>query len=88
MTHPTTPAIHSPDDAAIFAAARHALDQCPQVPGTVRVHLDHGIATLTGGVRSSRERVAAEDTVRNIPGVQGLVNKITVEPDDVLRRTS
>lgn len=63
-------------DADIFTAARSALDLRPNVPGTVRVHVDRGIATLTGSVRLPSERAEAEDAVRHVDGVQRVVNSI------------
>ena len=53
--------------------ARH-----PGIPGTVRVHLNQGIATLTGSVRLPAERVEAEEAVRQVSGVHQIVNDITV----------
>jgi hypothetical protein len=55
-----------------------ALDERPSIPATVRVHIDDGTAWLTGTVRLTSERVEAEDVVRQIPGVQRIVNKIAV----------
>ena len=65
-------------DAEIFAEARNALDCRPSIPGTVHVHVDDGVATLTGNVRLASERAEAEDVVRHVRGVQRVVNEITV----------
>lgn len=65
-------------DADIFAAARHALDVRPNVPSTVRVHVDHGSVTLTGSVRLPSEREEAEVAVRDIEGVGRVINEISV----------
>jgi len=65
-------------DADIFTEARNALDRHPGVPGTVRVHLNQGVATLTGSVRWPAERAEAEEAVRQVSGVQRIVNNITV----------
>lgn len=65
-------------DAEIFADARLALDRQPNVPSTVRIHVEHGNATLTGSVRRVAERNEAEDAVRGVPGVVRVVNDITV----------
>ena len=65
-------------DAEIFVEARHALDQRRTVPTTVRVHVDHGVATLTGSVRLAVQRSEAEDVVQHIAGVQRIVNDIVV----------
>jgi osmotically-inducible protein OsmY len=63
-------------DAEIFAQARNALDRHPLIPATVRVHIDDGIAWLTGTVRRTSERTEAEDVLQEVPGVQRVVNKI------------
>jgi osmotically-inducible protein OsmY len=65
-------------DADVFVEARNALDRCPAVPGTVRVHVDSGVATLMGSVRLPSERADAEEAVRHVDGVRRLVNDITV----------
>jgi osmotically-inducible protein OsmY len=65
-------------DAEIFAEARKALDDCPSIPATVRAHVDGGVVWLTGIARRRSERAEAENVVRRVPGVQQIVNKITV----------
>ena len=65
-------------DSEIFVDARRALDRNPHVPGSVHVHVEHGIATLTGTVQSPAERADAEDTVRPVEGIQRLVNDLVV----------
>jgi len=65
-------------DAEIFAEARHALDERPTIPATVRLHVDRGVVTLTGSVRLTSQQLAAAEVVRRIPGVRRLVNDIVV----------
>ena len=65
-------------DSDIFIEARHALDQCANVPATVRVHVDEGTVTLTGTARLPSERAEAAHVVRDVAGVQRIVNHITV----------
>jgi osmotically-inducible protein OsmY len=65
-------------DPDIFAAARKALDDDPRIPQDVRVHVDRGTVTLTGTVRWPHERSEAEAIVRQLEGVRGIVNDITV----------
>jgi signal transduction protein with GAF and PtsI domain len=65
-------------DAEVFAEARTALDQRPSIPATVRVHVNDGVAWLTGTVRLAAERAEAEETVRAVRGVARVVNEITV----------
>ena len=69
---------HQRPDPEIFAEARLALDRSPGVPATVHIHVDKGTATLTGSVRFPAERAQAEDAVRNVKGIQRLLNNITV----------
>jgi osmotically-inducible protein OsmY len=76
-------AAHSPraphrTDSEIFVDARRALDRNPRVPASVHVHIEHGIATLSGTVQLAAERADAEDTVRPVEGIQRLVNDIVV----------
>lgn len=67
-----------PSDAKIFADARVALDNQPTVPGTVHVHVDDGVATLTGTVRRPAERRTAEQAVRHVDGVRAVIDLVTV----------
>ena len=75
---PITQTTRARSDADIFVDARRELDQRRTVPGTVRVHVDHGTVTLTGSVQLAFERSEAEDAVRQIDGVQRVVNDIVV----------
>ena len=65
-------------NAEIFVAVRHALDECPAVPGTVRVYVDDALVILTGTVRRLFEAQEAEEAVRPMVGVRRLVNDIVV----------
>jgi osmotically-inducible protein OsmY len=62
----------------MFAEARNALDRRPTIPATVRVHVAHGTATLTGTVRLTSESAEAEDVVRGVAGIEHVVNRINV----------
>lgn len=64
--------------AAVFGKARKALDDCPTVPGTVRVHVEDGLVTLTGTVERPSQRADAEHAVRPAIGERRLLNKIIV----------
>ena len=64
--------------ATVFVEARKRLDDCPTVPGTVRVHVEDGTVTLTGSVQRPSERADAEQVVRPVVGDRRLVNHITV----------
>jgi hypothetical protein len=65
-------------DAAVFAAARKRLDDCPTVPGTVRVHVDGNVVTLTGTVQHASHRADAEHVVRPVIEARRLLNNIVV----------
>ena len=67
-------------DAVVFAKARKGLDDCPTVPGTVRVHVEDGIVTLTGSVQRLSQRADAERVVRPVIAGRRLVNNILVMP--------
>ena len=67
---------HRRSDPDVFSAVRKALDDRPDVPHEVRVHVDRGMVTLTGSVQWPRERSAAEDVVRRVDGVLRVVNNI------------
>jgi osmotically-inducible protein OsmY len=65
-------------DPEMFAEARSALDRCPRIPATVRVHVEKAVATLTGTVRLASESAEAEDIVRRVTGIERVRNKINV----------
>ena len=81
-------ASHMPDtnDAAAFAAARKRLDETPEVPGTVRVHVVNDVVTLTGTVERPSQRADAERAIRPVIGSRRVLNNVTVitdrAPDD------
>lgn len=74
---PAATATHRPD-AEIFVDARHALDERPAVPATVHVHVNNGVATLTGSVRFASQQLEAEEAIRHVRGLRRLVNDIVV----------
>ena len=78
MTRRSKSSVALQTDADVFVAARRALDERPNVPPEVRVHVEHGYVTLTGSVRWPAEREEAEDIVRQVPGVQAVINNIVV----------
>lgn len=66
------------NDAAAFAAARKCLDESPEVPGTVRVHVVDDVVTLTGTVERPSQRADAERAIRPLIGSRRVVNSISV----------
>lgn len=70
-------------DAEIAEAAAHALNWSAAVPNAVKAVVKDGWVTLHGAVSWRYERVAAERAVRDLQGVRGLTNLITVEQQPV-----
>jgi osmotically-inducible protein OsmY len=70
-----------PSDADIAQAAVNALQWNVLVPDDqIKVKVEHGWITLKGEVAYDYERRAAERAVRNIPGVRGISNLVTIRP--------
>lgn len=68
-------------DTDIAHAALNALAANVMVPvRKIQVQAEHGWLTLTGTVGWGFEREAAEDAVRYLVGVKGVVNRIEVAP--------
>ena len=65
-------------DGDIFGEARSALDRRLDIPQAVHVHVTGGVATLTGVVHSPTEQMLAEETVRRVPGVRQVLNRMTL----------
>jgi osmotically-inducible protein OsmY len=69
------------DDQDVARAAVEALNWNVWVPkGAIKVVIDKGWITLNGKVHYDYQRRAAENAVRNLTGVRGVSNHITVEP--------
>jgi osmotically-inducible protein OsmY len=77
---PAVPASVGPGrtDGDIFGEARSALDRRLDIPQAVHVHVAGGVATLTGVVHTPGEQARAEDTVRRVPGVRQVLNRMTL----------
>jgi len=70
------------DDSAIARAALNALSSTRAGPqDQVRVTVDHGRVTLDGEVKSHEQKREAEEAVRPLVGVTGLVSRIAIVPD-------
>jgi osmotically-inducible protein OsmY len=78
---PPLPAQRS--DAQIAEAAAHALSWNVAVPAVVKAVVKNGWVTLHGAVSWRYERVAAERAVRDLQGIRGLTNLITVDQQPV-----
>lgn len=69
------------DDSEIAQAIAHVLDWDVQVPeGKVHAQVSHGWVTLDGEVEYEYQRREVERMVRNVRGVVGVSNLITVTP--------
>ena len=66
------------NDGDIFGEARAALDQHPDIPSAVHVHIAGGVATLTGVVHWPGEQALAVETVRHVNGVRQVINRMTL----------
>jgi len=71
----------STTDSQIEDAAKASYNYRTVLENHVRVSVKDGVVTLRGTVPSSDEKALAEDTVNNLPGVMGVVNKIKVESE-------
>jgi len=70
------------EDPAIAEAVGLALASTARVPADrVKVTVEQGLVTLEGEVKQQLQKKAAEDAVRPLRGVTGLVSRITVAPD-------
>jgi osmotically-inducible protein OsmY len=68
-------------DVEIAEAAMGALAWSPAIPrDRVKVRVDKGWVTLEGKVDWQFQREAAEDTVRQLAGVRGVANLVSIEP--------
>jgi osmotically-inducible protein OsmY len=75
------PSGHERTDAAIAAAAEHALEWHVLVPED-KIHpmVERGWVTLNGEVEWEYQRSAAEVAVRDLLGVAGVTNRVVLKP--------
>ncbi|MFS2116544.1 MULTISPECIES: BON domain-containing protein [Herbaspirillum] len=67
-------------DSEIAAAARHAIEWNALLPKEgIQIKVEHGWITLSGQVRFDHQREAAEQALRNLFGLIGISNLITVQ---------
>ena len=76
--HPT--GIFERTDSDIAQAVVNSLRWHVWVPSHVQATVEDGWVTLTGCVTWGFQRNSAGDTVRYLPGVKGVSNKITLKP--------
>lgn len=68
-------------DTNIAKLVRQALDAHAELPrGTAVIHVEDGLVTLNGNVRSAEERFLAENVASHCRGVTAVVNRLTVDP--------
>jgi hyperosmotically inducible periplasmic protein len=70
----------SDTDRKIEEAAMASYNYRTVLQGKVDVKADNGVVTLTGTVPENNQKVLAEDTVTDLPGVVSVTNQITVVP--------
>jgi osmotically-inducible protein OsmY len=73
------PGDHVRDDADIAQAAAMALSWHSDLPDNIQVTVSNGWITLSGTVDWQFQRTEAENAVRNIRGVRGVINNITLK---------
>ena len=79
------PALHVRNDEDIARAAVNALEWDVWVPTTlIKVKVDNGWITLDGEVDYKYQQTAAEEAVRNLVGVRGVINMINLKKPAVL----
>ena len=71
----------SATDGQIEDAAKASYNYRTVLEDRVNVAVKDGVVTLTGTVPDRDQKTIAEDTVSNLPGVTGVVDKINVEPE-------
>ena len=67
-------------DSDIAEAVVNSLRWHVWIPSHVQATVENGWVTLTGCVTWGYQRNSAEDSVRYLPGVKGISNKITLKP--------
>lgn len=75
------PASAQRTDADIAAAARQALEWDVTIPADeIKITVASGVVTLKGEVEWQYQKGDAERVVRNLAGVRGVINLLTVRP--------
>ncbi len=75
------PGIDKRPDEEIVKAARHALTWNASIPSeNIRVMAENGWVTLSGDVEWDYQKRAAENAVRDLIGIKGVVNLIELNP--------
>jgi osmotically-inducible protein OsmY len=67
-------------DEDIARTAIYHLEWHHSVPDTVKVKVTDGVVTLEGTADWQYQREAAEDAVRPLKGVKGVIDQITIKP--------
>jgi osmotically-inducible protein OsmY len=75
------PESHLRTDSDIAVAVQNALSWDVLIPTTVKGKVEDGWITLEGPVTWNYQREAAELAVRNLVGVVGVFNAITIKPE-------
>ena len=75
-------------DSDIRQAVLDELEWEPSIQSAnLKVEVKHGVATLTGDVKSYFERWIAENVVRRVSGVKGLNNEVQVSLEDAHKKS-
>jgi osmotically-inducible protein OsmY len=66
------------DDDDIYDKVNRKLNDDADVHGRIKIEVKNAVVTLTGSVGTEKVRAKAEKTVRKVPGVKDVVNKLVV----------
>ena len=81
VTLPVASFASSSTDGKIEDAAKASYNYRTVLDDRVTVKSNDGVVTLTGTVQDKSDKVLAEDTVCNLPGVTSVNNMIAVKPE-------
>jgi osmotically-inducible protein OsmY len=73
------------NDADIALQAARAFNLRISLPHTVQAVVHNGVVTLTGTVATLFQRAVAENAVRHVAGVKGVINRIEGKPSATTR---
>lgn len=77
------PASMARKDEDIAQAAVRAFEWDIEIPDTVKIKVEQGWVTLEGEVRWQYQKAATDRAVRNLKGVRGVTNLISIKPPAV-----
>lgn len=70
------------DTEVAHTVAGYLMKEAPAPPNTVHARVEHSRVTLDGEVDLFHQRAALERAIRSLPGVQGIINLVSVRPPE------